>query len=288
MVHMNKFLLVLPFLFLTSNIFGGEIAKEYESLKWNRWTSKNFVVLCLNDSQAEYLHDRLESVRSWTYTRWGLPDIDFSKKCTLICVDDPALFEKMFNLKKTRVEVRQDDEGKITETVIFLLATDRPSNVLPIPLTRVCLAESEQNQGEHYDPWAVRGMASLNGSILQIKTQLLELKPSLDHNEPIFFSKALLEQTPEQYIADSVERRALFDRCATHFCLFVRKEFGQTKYLRFLKASQKDAEAAVKELGFSGFEDFDKTYKRFMIDLSNDLSLGKTPDRYLQIREGSN
>ncbi len=285
---MNKFLLVLPFLFLTSNLFGGEIAKEYEHLKWNRWTSKNFVVLCLNNSQAEYMHDNLESVRSWIYTRWGLPDVDFSKKCTIICVDDPVLFEKMFNLKKTRIEVREDENGKITESVIFLLSTDKPANVLPIPLSRVCLAELAQNQKESYPPWALRGMGLLNGSISQIKTLLLELKPNLDNNDPIYFSKALLELTPDQYAKDTPERRALFDKSAVYFCLFVRKEFGQAKYLQFLKSCQKDSEAAVKELGFASYEEFDKTFKRFMIDLIGDLSFGKTPERYLQIREGSN
>ena len=53
------------------------IPKELEGLSWNRWTSKNFVVCSLNDTQAQYLHKHLELVKVWAFSRWGLPDHDF-------------------------------------------------------------------------------------------------------------------------------------------------------------------------------------------------------------------
>ncbi len=97
------------------------VPKEIEGKQWNRWTSKNFTVLALDDTQAKYLHGHLEEIKSWSLARWGLYDIDFSVECKLICVSDPALFEKLFKIKQTRVEVRREN-GKIKENVIFLLA----------------------------------------------------------------------------------------------------------------------------------------------------------------------
>jgi hypothetical protein len=76
------------------------VPKEIEGLQWNRWTSKNFTVLALNDRYAKYLHDNLEQIKAWTYTRWGFANQDFSVECKLICVDDPVLFEKLFQVNQ--------------------------------------------------------------------------------------------------------------------------------------------------------------------------------------------
>ena len=115
-----------------------------EGKVWNRWTTKNFVVCSLNDKQAQYLHKHLELVKAWAFSRWGLYDIDFSAECRLICVDDKALFKKLFNLENSKVEIRRDKDGKIEMAVIFLLLDGDPSRTVPIPLTEVCLAEFEQ------------------------------------------------------------------------------------------------------------------------------------------------
>ena len=76
------------------------VPKEIEGKQWNRWTSKNFTVLALDDTQAKYLHGHLEEIKSWSLARWGLYDIDFSVECKLICVSDPVLFEKLFKIKQ--------------------------------------------------------------------------------------------------------------------------------------------------------------------------------------------
>jgi hypothetical protein len=70
----------------------------------------------------------------------------------------------------------------------------------------------------------------------------------------------------------------------------IRKEFGQEKYLKFLQKTTEDApEQAIKNvLMFGSYENFDRTFKRYMIDLSNEISEGKTPDSYLQIKENRN
>jgi hypothetical protein len=266
------------------------IPKELEGLSWNRWTSKNFVVCSLNDIQAQYLHKHLELVKVWAFSRWGLPDHDFPTQCKLICVDDKDLYRKLFNLERTKVEIRRDDRDKIKETVIFLLIDGPPSQTVPIPLTEICLAEFCQKNNVKFNLWTYKGMSNLNGSMEQIRSRVVELKSHLDENDPLFFSKGIMELEASQYTQLSEEKKRLYDNCCTMFCLMIRKEFGQDVYLNLIKeAPVMTAEEAIKSsLKFESYDKIDRTFKRFMIDLSNDVVDGKTPDSYLQIKEKTN
>lgn len=263
------------------------LPKELDGLQWNRWTSKNFVVCALNDTQAQYLYNHLESVKTWIFTRWGLPDTDFSVPCKVIGVDDPSLFTKLFRLDHTRVEVRVDDAGKIKETVIFLLINDAPSKTVPVPLTEVCFAEWGRRYGRPLPVWAERGMGLLNGTVGQIKERLAEVRVPLGRNDPLYFSKGLAEMTRESYGELDAAKRRLFDNCAMAFCLLVRKEFGQDAFLKLLRGADRP-EAMIREcLRFDGYDQFDRTLKRYLTDLTSDAASGKTPDGYLQVREKS-
>lgn len=303
---MKHFLLTLFVLFLSSPCYSQEsivkvknpvevrtelrgstgVPKEIEGLQWNRWVSKNFVVCSLDDTQAQYLHKHLELVKNWTFTRWGLTDLDFSVECKVIVVDKPDLYKKLFNLDGTRVEIHRDSNGKITSTVIFMLCNDSPSKVIPMPLTQVCLAEYSQKNKLKMGLWAYRGMSILNTNIPQIKENLLTLKNTVDKNEPMFFSKGLLEMDADQYTKLDDSKKQLYDNCAMAFCLMMRKEYGEDKYILFLKRSNDNYEVNLKQIiGFDNYDQFDKTFKRYLVDIMRDISSGKTPDNYLQIRE---
>jgi len=270
----------------SSYIRSGNVQKEIEGLQWNRWTSKNFVVLAINDSYAKYLNEHLEMVKTWTLARWGLFDIDFSCQCKFICVDDPVLFEKLFKIKKTKVEIRRDGQGRIKETVIFLLADNSPSHSVPTPLTDVCLAEFAHKYNENFAWWTYRGMSLLNGPLDNISRSVVEIKEPIKTNSPMYFSKGLLNLTKEEYIKLSEDQKDLFDSSAVIFCLMIRKEFGQEKFHHVMKDSIDDPESSLKKwTGFDSYDNFDRTFKRYMIDLSNDIVAKKTPDSYLQIYE---
>ena len=265
-----------------------DIPSEIEGKVWNRWTSENFTVLSLSDIQAQYLHQHLELVKVWAFSRWGLYDVDFSAECKLICVDDPILFEKMFKLKRSKVEIRLDTDGRIKESVIFLLVNDAPSHIVPVPLMEVCLAEFSQKYNATFGVWSYRGMSLLNGPLDEIRERIYDFATTVEGNKPIFFGEGLFTMSHSAYakIAED-SRRDLYDMSAMIFCLLVRKEYGQDKFHLFLKrASEDGGEVALKEvLGFEGIDDFDRTFRRYMIDLTRDVRLNKTPDSYLQIRE---
>jgi len=270
----------------SSYIRSGNVPKEIDGLQWNRWTSKNFVVLAINDSYAKYLNQHLEMVKTWILARWGLFDTDFSGQCKLICVDDPVLFEKLFNIKKTKVEIRRDGQGRIKETVIFLLADNSPSHSVPVPLTDVCLAEFGNKYNEDFAWWTYRGMSLLNGPLDDISRTVANVNEPIKTNSVMYFSKALLNLTKEEYIKLPEDQKSSFDSSAVIFCLMIRKEFGQEKFHHVIKDSITDPENSLKKwTGFDSYDDFDITFKRYMTDLSSDILAKKTPDSYLQIYE---
>ena len=258
-----------------------DLSKEIEGLQWNRWTSKNFTVLALNDSQAQYLHLHLEQVKTWALTRWGFQDITFASECKLIVVDDPATFKKLFQLEATKVEIRRK-EGKIESTVIFLLANTPPSKCVPIPVTQVCLAELAESKSTKFAIWSIRGMSLLNGTLDQIRDRIGEVNSLFIKDQPFFFSKSLLEMTKEEYAKLEPAKKREFDNSAMMFCLLVRKEFGQDKFLKLVADSSEPS--LQKLLGFDGYAGFDRSFKRFIGDLTGEVKNGKTPDSYLQIR----
>lgn len=263
------------------------ISKEIEGLSWNRWTSKNFTVCSINDKQAQYLHKHLELVKTWAFARWGLSDVDFSHECKLICVDDPILYKKMFNLTNTKIEVRRNTNGSINEIVIFMLLNAKPSEIIPEPITEVCLIEFAQKYETKFSMLYLRGMRVLNCTIPQIKDRILEVQSLLKANQPLFFSKSLFDMDLTTYQNLPSEKQKLFDNCSSIFCLMVRKEFGQDIYLKLMKSScEGNSEKAINEfLGFKSYSELDKTFKRYMLDLTKDIEGSKTPDKYLQITE---
>jgi len=264
-----------------------ENPNEIEGLSWNRWTSKNFVVCSLNDLQAQYLHKHLELVKTWIYNRWGLEDIEFSAPCKLICVDNKDLFKKLFNIEETKVELRHDSNGRINESVIFLLIDGPPSKTVPVPLSKVCYSEFSQVHDLSFSPWSEIGMSELNGTIDQIKYKILNLKNYLNEKQPIYYSESLLNLNKDQYKELDLDKKNLFSSSSVLFCLFLRKEFGQSVYLDFVKESSKSSpDVALKNiLKFSDYLHLDKTFKRYMIDLSNDVTDDITPNSYLQVNE---
>lgn len=258
---------------------------------WNRWTTKNFVVCSLSNQQAQYLHENLEQIKVWLFNRWGMHDVDFDAECKLICVDDENLYKKLFRLEGSSVEVRRDSNGKIKEMVIFLLLDGPPVKTVPMALSEVCLSEFEQKYNKRFGWWAHRGMAVLNSTPENILLSIQQQQAVLLNKEPTFFSKSLFETTEEEYKKFDPNKRRMYDRVSAILCLMLKKEFGTTKFQEMLRdtALGSNAEEAIKNiLGFTSYDNFDITFKRYMKDIVEDSVLDKKiPLNYLLI-ESSN
>jgi len=145
---MLNLLVFLMFCVPTSGLYAeiphevvNELPGDEELIKdkrWNRWTTSNFVICSISNSQAEYLDTNVENIKKWILTRWGFHDISFEKECRVIAVDDPILYTKFFRLAQSYVKKGKD------YNVVFILLDDKPSKTVPVPLTEVCLIEFEE------------------------------------------------------------------------------------------------------------------------------------------------
>jgi hypothetical protein len=99
----------------------------------------------------------------------------------------------------------------------------------------------------------------------------------------MFFSKALLEMTEDVYYEQTKENRNIFDCQSAAFCLLLRKEFGEQKFLKLLTEPTEYEKFVEQTYGFKDYNQLDSSFKRYMLDLANDIDKNKTPDSYLLI-----
>lgn len=292
-----KKLIFLMTLIFSSNIAYAQIEYPYgvsapadtdlKGLKFNRYTTDNFVILSINNAQGKWLSENLEQIEKWCLSRWGFPEKNrsgFTKECRIFCVPNKDLLKKIFNIDEPVAEARKKD-GKLEITVMWLVLDAKPSSSVVPYLTQICLTEFEEKNNVNIGYWFKRGASLLNRPIFEIKKDLVDLASVIKKNEAIFASDQMFTFTEEEYLKQSEENKKLFDQEAIALCLMLRKEFGEAKLQGMLRLANRNNPQDVLKVvyGFSGYNHFDKQYIRFMRDLSADILKGKTPDKYLEI-----
>jgi hypothetical protein len=235
---------------------------------WHKWNTDNFSIVSIDKAQGYFVYKNIEKIKSWIFTRWGLPNIKFSKECRIFCVPTTSQMNTLFKINSSYVVVKQE------LSVIWLVFDKLSTEVIPGPLSLICFVE--------YPFWAKKGMSSLNETPTQIKQMLGGFKERIDAKQDIYFSDALFSMTEDQWNTLTDDNKKLYNNGATALCLLLRKEFGQDAFLQFLKTNSEEA-SFVGVYGFSGFEQFDITFQRYVYNLSKDIEIGKTPNKYLTI-----
>jgi hypothetical protein len=248
---------------------------------WHRWTAKNFTVLSLDKAQGAYLAENLESIKKWTFTRWGFSDMDFSTECRVLCVQDKETMKKLFRVDGSRVESRKENE-RLKLHVIWLVFDKKPTECIPSAMTMICLTELEAKYNITIPFWARRGMAVLNLSMPQIKGVLQHVQQAVTKKERMYFSSSMFSMTRDQFLQVDGGTQKIFDAEATVLCLMIRKELGQRNFLKFISVPNTE-QNLEKVLGFKSFGEFDKAFKRYLYYLPQDVVAGKTPQWYLEI-----
>jgi len=274
--------------------------------KWLRWTSRNFVVLVpkydFAKAQGEYLKNNLDNLKIWVLNRWGLDDVPFGKETIqtakgpreepnvkLWCIDNSTLFEESYGVKDSTVEVIRNDQNDIRNIEAYILLKQSAALDLPMPITEIALAEFENNyrQRTHYEGtfgyWAIRGMGVLNKPVDSIKEELKWLHSIMA--DKLLLSSNLFSVTKKDWLVSTDENKHLFDVESAALCLMLRKEFGQMRFLHFLKRSgEVNPEIVLKEIyEFDNYNSFDKSFNSYMRYLTSDVVNDKTPNAYLTI-----
>lgn len=261
--------------------FGAPADPDIQGLVWNKWTTENFTILSLDKAQGKSLFDNIENIKTWTVHRWGLRDVKFSAECRVFCVSTKDLLKKLFNLDSSHGEVRKNN-GSIEISALWLVLDENPAKTIPPALTYVVLSEIEQQGNTEFGMWAKRGISFLNSTRSQIRTNFQELQTQLDGNQELFFSNGLFGITEDQFFSLSSDKKELFDIEAGILCLLLRKEFGQDNLLLFFQTKQSEEDLS-RQYGFSDYQQFDATFKRYMTYLIQDAVSGRLPDTYIDI-----
>jgi hypothetical protein len=267
-------------------VYVGTVDTEIKDLKWHKWTTKNFVVLAINETQGKFLANNIEKIKAWSLSRWGVPktealNFNFSAECRVFCVPDKTLMKKLFGIETSRVEIKRQQD-KIELSVIWLVLDDIPLKTIPVPLSEVCFSEFNQRYNNKISYCILRGMCLLNSPVLNIRLELVELSK----NKEVYFSQSMFEMTFDQWNKLSEDKKKTFDRECIVLCLLMRKEFGETKLYNFFSAEKiQSPEAALNFVyGFSDYKKFDVSLFRYTKELCSDVVAGKTPDSYLIIK----
>lgn len=260
-----------------------------KDLVWNRYTTKSFVIMSIDDAQGKWISDNLEVIKIWCLERWGFPDFQFTKECRVFCVPNKVLLKKLFNLDESKAEIWRTND-KIEISVMWLVLDDKPARVIPTQLTKICFAEFEQKHNVNIPFFAKNGMSLLNGIIPDIRVHIVSLGNTVQKDQPIFISEKMFAMTEDEYVKQDPENKKIFDQQSVALCLLLRKEFGEAKLQGFLRMSVRNSPKDVLQVvyGFNSYSQFDQSYLRFMKDLSREVNQQRTPDSYLEIRSVSN
>jgi hypothetical protein len=254
---------------------------EIKGLVWNRYVTNNFTILSIEDEQGYWMKNNIEGIKSWCLGRWGLPDIKFSRECRVFCVPDSAMLKKLFDLDSSKFEVRR--KGPDLEiTAMWLALDDKPSKIIPSYLSQVALSEFESINKIKLPFWCKVGISRLNRGIPEIKSDLT----SID-NDKLFDMSTLMNTSEEQFSKLSAEKMRVFSSQSELLCLFIRKEFGEVRLHSFMKENFRvgSDKSVTSVLGFTGHEDMERTYLRYVRRLSSDIKNNITPDSYLEINK---
>lgn len=225
--------------------------EEPKELQWNRYVSKNFEILSLDDPQGKYLKDNVEFIKTWILWRWGIQDIDLVVKCKLICVPSQELYEKLFNRKNSDWRVDKDGYN------VWLITDGQKWNTkLPVYLTEVILNNLEIQNKTKLPVWTHRGISLLNGRIEDIRNVI----PSASG----FSSNYILNMTPDAYAKLTDEKKVVFDAQAAVFCLWARKEFNGKVFLDFMSGSTINPEYCLQYFGLNTFAECDIKVKTYL------------------------
>lgn len=252
---------------------------ELKNLQWNRYVSKNFVILSIDDEKGKKFADNIELYKKLALTRWGFPDVQFSRECRVFCVPSYSLLKKLFNLSSSRAQDRKDLNA------IWLVLDDAPENSAMPFITQVALGELEIAEKTVLPFWFKRGAMVLNASADSVRTAFASQSVVVRKEQFSHTAEQLLVSTEEEYNKQSAESKKLYDVQAAGLCLLLRKEFGEAKLQGFLRIlSRNKPDVAVETVyGFKDLTEFGNSYMTFMKELCLDIVYNKTPNAYLTI-----
>lgn len=260
------------------SISGSSSQNELENLVWNRYTTENFTILSIENSQGKWLNSNIERIKSWCLKRWGIQNFKFQKECRIMVVPNKDLLKKLFNISENRCEVRKIKNDVEIIAVWMVLSSEADLvDVVPYFVTKCSLVEFNYYNNFKNNFALTNGISLLNQSvntIKKIKDEKINKLKILD----------LLDVDENKYKKMTAEEKKNFDLNSIVLCLMLKKEFGENSFLKFY-FSNKNKEDSLSYVYNFNSSDFDKSYSRYSNDLINELKENKVPNSYIDIKK---
>lgn len=248
------------------------VQNDFQDLVWNRYTTENFTILSIENKQGKWLSYNIENIKSWCLKRWGLPNIKFEKECRIMVVPNKELLKKLFNISESKYEARIVD-GKLEIIAVWLSLDSEEDlvNTVPYFITICSVLEIDQKFNTKSNLFLTKGMAELNRSLVKIKENLKIA--NIDDKDII---KAFSTDV-KKMSQDDLNKSLIVS-------LMLRKEFGESRFLRFLFSNKNTNDSLGLIYNFDS-ESFTKSYARYCKDLASEIKDNKVPDFYLQVEK---
>lgn len=277
-----KYLLFLIMFFFSGEVFAEDLPMpgggtvQYNGKDLYKWDTVNFIILGLNDLQGYQISQQIEKIRECAISRWGLPTDSFVTRPKIVCVPNKSILKKVFHLDNSFAESRPKED------VCWVSCDEDLNHAISVFTTEFCIGNFERVHRVKICYWARRGMSVLNGDSQRIKAFVSPLSSHIANNNKLFFSEPIFTLDKKTLIKASAENITLFDREATLLCLMLRKEFGRVRFLWLIMDGSIDNVRRVT--GFNSYAEFDKAFKRYLYYASTDITQGRMPDSYLNVR----
>jgi hypothetical protein len=248
------------------------VQNDFQDLVWNRYTTENFTILSIENKQGKWLSYNIENIKSWCLKRWGLPNIKFEKECRIMVVPNKELLKKLFNISESKYEARIVD-GKL-EIIALWLSLDSEEDLVdtvPYFITICSMLEIDQKFNTKSNLFLTKGMAELNRSLVKIKENLKTA--NIDDKDIIKAFSTDIKKMSQ----DDLNKSLIVS-------LMLRKEFGESRFLRFLFSNKNTNDSLGLIYNFDS-ESFTKSYARYCKDLASEIKDNKVPDFYLQVEK---
>lgn len=242
-----------------------EIPEDLKGLVWNKWSTKNFIIISIDKNQGLFLKNNLDNIKKTLLNNWGIQDFNFKGDCKIVCVSDKKLLKRIFRLESPRFEIKENKDGELSCSIWFSL---EDKNELPIfELMEMTMFQLENFHKKTIPLFLKRGICSLSEKSSEIAKRILNNK----------IQKFDLEEIKNKEKIEK-EEADIFDTQSTIICLLFRKEYGEENFLNYIKTNN------LNEFGIKSLDKFEEIINRYYKNLIDDLEKDITPEDYLIIK----
>ena len=232
-----------------------------KDLLWNRYQTDNFTILSIDNAQGRELFKNIEDIKKECLNRYGFKNTVLSKDCRIMLTPSKELFKRLFGLQSPRIEFR----GDVVAVWLDSENSEEFNNSVKEVITEVCLRDLNSKSSFVVS----KGMSKLNTSVNNVKSiigRVSETQPGTD----------FIKVTEKDYQKMNQENKDKFDTESLVFCLMLKKEFGESKFLEYFFDKNE------KIYGFDS-KSLNSSYNRYYRDIFNELKKNNIPNSYLNI-----